>query len=92
MEKKEPNTYWVYIVLCSDGSLYTGSTNNVERRVEAHNEGVGAKYTRSRRPVKLVYLEECENKSLALKREIVIKKLTRKQKEDLLTATGVFNI
>lgn len=76
--------YFVYILRCSDGTLYTGSTPNLEKRVSAHNDGkTGAKYTRGRRPVELVYSEKYKNKSEALKREHVVKKLTRAQKEAL---------
>ena len=71
---------FVYILECGDGSLYTGWTTDVEARVETHNSGEGAKYTRSRLPVKLVYFEEVEGRSAALKREAAIKKLTRKKK------------
>ena len=71
---------FVYILECADGSLYTGWTTDVEARVETHNSGEGAKYTRSRLPVKLVYFEEVEGRSAALKREAAIKKLTRKKK------------
>ena len=73
-------SYWVYILQCADNTLYTGISNDVEKRVAVHNEGAGAKYTRGRRPVKLIYSEECENKSAALRREIKIKKLTQKEK------------
>ncbi len=75
---------FVYIVECADGSLYTGWTTDVEERIKTHNSGSGAKYTRSRLPVKLVYFEEAENKSAALKREAAIKKLTRIQKQKLI--------
>ncbi|MFQ8705909.1 MAG: GIY-YIG nuclease family protein [Thomasclavelia sp.] len=75
---------YVYIVECSDHSYYTGWTTNLERRIKAHNQGNGAKYTRARRPVKLIYFEEFSNKNLALKREYAIKQLTRKQKELLI--------
>ena len=71
---------YVYIVQCADGTLYTGWTTDVERRLQAHNEKKGAKYTKSRTPVKLFYCEECRSKSMALKREAEIKKLTRQQK------------
>lgn len=71
----------VYILQCRDGSLYTGITTNPERRIKEHNTSPkGAKYTRSRRPVKLVYLEESEDRSAASKREWAIKKLTRNEK------------
>ena len=76
---------FVYIVECADGSLYTGWTTNVEERVKTHNSGEGAKYTRSRLPVKLVYFEELEDRSAALKREAAIKKLTRREKELLIS-------
>lgn len=76
----------VYIVECADGSLYTGISTDVDARVSLHNEGKGAKYTRSRAPVKLVYMESAETKSEALRREIAIKKLTAKAKRKLLAA------
>ena len=76
----------VYILECCDGSLYTGVTNNIEKRVNTHNSGKGAKYTRARRPVALRYYETAENKSNALKREIAIKKLTRQQKMLLISS------
>ena len=75
--------HFVYILLCADGSLYTGWTTDLEKRLKTHNEGKGAKYTRSRLPVKLLYYEEFDCKSDALKREAAIKKLTRQQKFDL---------
>jgi putative endonuclease len=76
--------YYVYIGLCSDGSLYTGFTNNLEERFKTHNLGKGAKYTRSRLPIKLVYYESFDNKSIALKREIEIKSLSHKEKMHLI--------
>jgi putative endonuclease len=76
--------YWVYILRCSDNTLYTGITNNLEQRIEAHNSGAGAKYTRSRGPVELIYRESCEDKSVALRREIAIKKLSKKAKLRLI--------
>jgi putative endonuclease len=75
---------YVYILKCSDGSLYTGWTNDLEKRLAAHNAGTASKCTRPRRPVKLVYSETVESKSEALKREIAIKKLTREQKVKLI--------
>ena len=75
---------FVYIVECCDGSYYTGWTTDVEARVKTHNSGEGAKYTRSRLPVRLVSFEQLENRSAALKREAAIKKLTRVQKERLI--------
>ena len=75
---------YTYMVKCSDGTLYTGWTTDLEHRVKAHNDGEGAKYTRSRRPVELVYYEEYATKAEAMKREDSIKQLTRKQKEKLI--------
>ena len=76
--------WFVYILRCSDGSLYTGSTNDVEARLHAHNAlKSGAKYTRARRPVELVYKEECADLSAARRREAEIKKMTRKEKMEL---------
>lgn len=80
--------YYVYILECGDGSLYTGMTDDVERRVETHNSGKGAKYTRSRLPVKAVYREECGDRSDALKREAAIKKLSRSEKLSLIGGHG----
>lgn len=76
--------YFIYIVKCKDETYYTGYTTNIEKRIKAHNEGKGAKYTRSRLPVKLVYWEQYEEKTQALKREYAIKQLTRKQKQQLI--------
>ena len=77
-------TYYVYILKCRDDSIYTGTTNDIGRRVCAHNEGRGAKYTKGRLPVTLVYSEALDTKSAALKREIAIKKLNRKKKIKLI--------
>lgn len=74
---------YCYILECSDGTYYTGWTNDPERRVAQHNKGVGARYTKTRRPVKLVYLEEQPDKITALKRERAIKALPRKKKMEL---------
>ena len=71
---------YVYVLRCSDNSLYTGWTNNLERRIKAHSNGRGAKYTRARLPVELVYFEEFEDKIEAMKREYAIKQLKRKEK------------
>lgn len=76
-------TCFCYILECSDGTLYTGWTVNVERRVTQHNKGLGAKYTKTRRPVKLVYVEPQLDKKTALKRERAIKALPRKKKMEL---------
>ncbi len=74
----------VYIVKCSDGTFYTGWTNDLEKRISSHNSGKGAKYTKPRLPVSLVYCEEFEDKISAMKREAAIKKLSRKEKEKLV--------
>jgi len=72
--------WFVYILRCSDDTLYTGITNNLERRIKQHNEGKGAKYTRGRGPVTLIKSFECESKSAALKLEFSIKQLPREEK------------
>ena len=76
-------THFVYIVRCSDGTLYTGYTTDVERRVAEHNAGTGAKYTRGRRPVRLVYQEAHATVTEAMQREYAIKQLRRRNKEQL---------
>lgn len=78
------STWYLYILRCKDGTLYTGITTDVEKRVEAHKCGKGAKYTRGRGPLTLVYREECGSHSDALKREWQIKQLPRAEKESLL--------
>ena len=76
---------YTYIVECADGTLYTGWTTNVQKRVKAHNEEKsGAKYTKAKRPVKVVYYEGYETKEEAMRREYAIKQLTRKQKLELI--------
>ena len=76
--------WYVYILRCGDGTLYTGITDNVPRRLAAHRSGKGAKYTRGRGPLELVYQEAVPDKSAALKREIAVKRLTRQEKERLI--------
>lgn len=77
--------YILYILRCSDGTLYTGITTNLEKRLKEHNTSdKGAKYTRYRRPVEVVYQESCEDRSSALKRELTIKKMSRQQKNSLI--------
>ena len=76
---------FTYILECSDGTLYTGWTNDLERRVKAHNAGKGAKYTKSRRPVKLVYFESFSTKQEAMRRECEIKQLKRQETEIMIT-------
>ena len=73
-----------YLLRCADDTLYCGITNDLEKRMAAHNAGEGAKYTRGRTPLKLVYTEACADKSSALKREIKIKRLTRLAKQKLI--------
>ena len=75
----------LYILRCRDGSLYTGITIDVEKRLAAHNAGKGAKYTRGRAPLELVYTEECGSHSDALKRELAIKALPREEKQKLVS-------
>lgn len=77
-------SWYVYMLRCRDNTLYTGMTDDVSRRLQAHNAGTGAKYTRGRGPLTLVYQEPCATKSDALKREYAIKRLTRAQKEILI--------
>ena len=83
--RKGSDIWHIYMVLCSDGTLYTGITNDLKKRIEAHNSGKeGARYTRSRRPVKLVYSEQVESKSAAAKLEYQLKKLPRLKKIRLI--------
>ncbi|MDH3589525.1 MAG: GIY-YIG nuclease family protein [Gammaproteobacteria bacterium] len=76
--------WYVYIVKCSDHSLYTGISTDPDKRLVVHNSGTGARYTRSRRPVKLVYTERAENRSDALRREAQIKRMTAAGKRELI--------
>ena len=82
------NGWKLYILRCGDGSLYTGITNNLEKRLAAHRAGRGAKYTRGRGPLELVYREDCADHSAALKREIEIKALPREEKMKLIANPG----
>lgn len=75
---------YTYIVKCSDGSLYTGWTTDLKKRIKAHNSGKGAKYTKNRRPVTLVYYEEFPTKEEAMKREYAIKQMKREEKKSLI--------
>ena len=83
---------YTYMVRCSDGSLYTGWTVNLQMRVAAHNSGKGAKYTKSRRPVILAYYEVFENRQDAMRREYAIKQLTKKEKERLAACSHLSSI
>jgi putative endonuclease len=83
------SSWWLYVVECSDGTLYCGVTTSISRRVSEHNTSQrGAKYTRSRRPVSLVYTEQCSSRSDALRREAAFKRMTRKQKLHLIHQYG----
>lgn len=78
--------WYLYILRCGDGTLYTGITTDVEARLSQHRCGKGAKYTRGRGPLELVYREECENHSHALKRELAVKAMTKEEKQKLINA------
>ncbi len=80
--------WYVYLLRCTDGSLYTGITKDVDRRCNQHNAGTASRYTRSRRPVTLVYQEAYPGRSLALKREAAIKGMSKQQKESLIRLAG----
>lgn len=77
---------YAYMLKCADGSLYSGWTNDPEKRLKAHNDGAASKYTRSRRPVEMVYLERFDSKSEAMRREAALKSLSREQKLALIDA------
>lgn len=83
-DRKEDYMNYTYMVMCRDGSLYTGWTNNLQKRIQDHNAGKGAKYTKSRLPVELVYYETFDTKEEAMRREYAIKQLNRKEKEKLI--------
>lgn len=85
-EQRERKMNYTYILKCADGTLYTGWTNDIEKRIREHNAGRGAKYTRSRTPVELVYYEIFETKQEAMKREYAIKHMGRAKKEALIYA------
>ena len=81
--------WFVYLLECSDTSLYCGITNNLEKRLSTHNSGKGAKYTRNKLPVKLVWFKECLDKSIASKEEYKIKKLKRENKLKLINGDKI---
>ncbi len=83
---EEPTPWFVYLLRCADGSLYTGITTDLTRRCAQHNAGTGSRYTRSRLPVTMEYHENQANRSLALKRELEIKAMSRKAKEALINS------
>ena len=84
MAETTDRTWFLYLVRCADGSLYTGITNNVPRRFKQHNAGIASRYTRSRLPVKLIYQESHASRSMALKRELAVKAMSREEKESLI--------
>jgi putative endonuclease len=83
--EKERGAYFVYLLLCDDGSYYTGYTNNVALRFERHKKGYGARYTRIRRPRKVVYVEEFRTRGAAIRRELQIKSLSHREKHRLVS-------
>ncbi len=83
---REEHRWWVYLLRCADGTLYTGMAADVQQRLQAHRSGRGAKYTRGRLPVELAYQEECASRSAALRREAAIKRLRRGEKLKLAEA------
>jgi predicted GIY-YIG superfamily endonuclease len=88
-KRKRKAAAWVlYVLKCGDGTLYTGITTDVLRRVQQHNDGTASRYTRSRLPVKLVHRERCRGRSSALKKEYAIKQLSRKEKEAYIRDNG----
>ena len=88
-ENQERKKHYAYMLRCSDGSIYSGYTTDPHRREKVHNSGKGAKYTRTRLPVKLVYFEEFDNKIDAMKREYAFKQLTHKEKEELINKNNL---
>jgi putative endonuclease len=88
MTTTEKKNWYVYILRCADNTLYTGTTNDLNRRVSEHNRGVGAKYTRGRTPVELVFVETMPDRSAALRRELVIKGMKAAEKQLLILDPG----
>ena len=86
---EEAEMNYTYLLRCKDGSFYAGWTNDIEKRIKAHNGGLGARYTKTRRPVKLAYMECHETKSAAMKREAALKKLSHRQKEELAASVDL---
>jgi len=84
VKKTERKRWSLYILKCGDGTLYTGTTNDIKRRIEMHNRGVASKYTRSRLPVKIVHHEPCRSRVDALKKEYAIKQFSRTEKESYI--------
>jgi putative endonuclease len=86
--KKRASAWLLYILKCRDGTLYTGITTDLPRRVRQHNDGRASRYTRSRLPAKLIFSEPCRNRSQALKREYAMKRLSRKEKKAYIRDNG----
>lgn len=84
--------YYLYCVICSDETIYTGTTNNVVKRIKTHNAGKGAKYTRYRRPVQLIFVQSWASKSQALRAEYAFKQLTRQQKQAYIKQNEQLNL
>jgi putative endonuclease len=89
LKRKSALEWWVYILRCKDGTLYTGITTDLDRRLSQHNDGTASKYTRSRRPVSMVYRESAKTHGTALRRELAIKKLPRAAKDALIATQRV---
>lgn len=85
MPRRSKKQFFTYILQCRDGSYYTGHTTNIEQRMQEHNSGIGGRYTRSRLPVKLIHIERYQTRKEAIKREMEIKKLSRREKRKLTT-------
>ena len=85
-ELKGGRSYYVYVLLCDDGSYYTGYTNNIASRYDSHKKGFGARYTRMRKPKRIVYVEECISRGDATKRERQLKKLSHREKDELASS------
>jgi putative endonuclease len=92
IETIKSSDWLLYILECSDNTLYTGITNRLDTRLQAHQNGTGARYTRGRSPVKLVYLEQCIDRSNATKRESAVKKLSKVQKLKLIASYLTSNV
>lgn len=84
--------HFAYMLRCGDNTIYSGYTNNLQKRIQAHNSGKGAKYTSARLPVKLIYFEEFETKSNAMKREAQLKRLSKAEKEKLASSFNSYRL
>lgn len=87
-KKKKPVVWTLYVLKCGDGTLYTGITTDLTRRIQQHNSGTASRYTRSRLPVKPIFSEPCRNRSQALKKEYAMKQLSRKKKKAYIRDNG----